>query len=424
MAIFELKGTRLVPASLGVIAGTPERRAAMEAAGLQLVDILRRPLLTVVRDRVAGGDSLVALDATGQVVTIEILDALDADRLLTAMSRASTNVAGGWGRLATRYPGGADALRSDLEAMRGSTPSQVASPRLILLAARVPEDLRASLLVLTGSAVEIHELSVRKGEDGRTFVAVEPLAPQAPASSDGAGSSAGRRTRGPEPLHVAPAVPAPSSLPAPFSDSLSAPAPSSLPTRASSLPAPPSPLSAPQVPAPRREPVAPRETSPFREPTPYREPTPRPYSSGRSAPQTGLDAITVNTSPFGDSGRTESLLPHAHSPMPPDLGHRSPSATLGAAPTIPAGEESEAALAFLAAKIRTPATLVWHRRRRGIHHRATLRGDGTIVLANGTVHRDPSAAANAAQHTQDVDGWRVWQLGEDGPSLADILESL
>ena len=88
---------------------------------------------------------------------------------------------------------------------------------------------------------------------------------------------------------------------------------------------------------------------------------------------------------------------------------------------MPSGEESEAALAFLAAKIRTPATLVWNRRRRGIHHRATLRGDGTIVLANGTVHRDPSAAANAAQHTQDVDGWRAWRIGEHGPSLAEML---
>lgn len=409
MTIFELKGTRLVPASLGVTVGSPERSAAMEAAGLQVVDVLRRPLLTVVRDRVDGGDSLVALDATGQVVTVEILDVLTAERLLAAMSRAGTNVSGGWGRLATRYPGGADALRTDLEALRGSTPAQVASPRLVVLAAQVPNDLRASLLVLTGSAVEVHELSVRAGDGGRIFVTVEPLAPQAPAGSDGVGASGGRRSRTSETLHVTPPAPAPG--PAPRGE------PAFHDYALRSEPAPFRDYSR------RSESVPARDYPPRAEP-PRAEPAPSPYAPSQMPAHSGMDAITVNTASFLDPDRSGPMAPHAHSPMSAALGHRSPSAVLGAAPTVPAGEESEAALAFLAAKIPTPVTLVWHRRRRGIYHRAVLRSDGTIMLANGTIHRDPSAAANAAQHTQDVDGWRVWHVGEDGPSLSEVLESL
>ena len=66
-------------------------------------------------------------------------------------------------------------------------------------------------------------------------------------------------------------------------------------------------------------------------------------------------------------------------------------------------------------------TLVWQRMRRGIHHEAVLNHDGVITLSNGMQFRDPSAAANAAQHTQDIDGWRVWRLGVTGPSLAELL---
>ncbi|MBE6481276.1 MAG: oxidoreductase [Actinomyces ruminicola] len=114
-------------------------------------------------------------------------------------------------------------------------------------------------------------------------------------------------------------------------------------------------------------------------------------------------------------------VPATSAPAGPNSGHRLDAAVLGAEPTVPSGEASERALAGIAQSIETPATLVWLRRRRGIDHRATLAADGTITLADGATFRDPSAAANAAQHTQDIDGWRVWRVGVGGPSLRDLL---
>ena len=105
-----------------------------------------------------------------------------------------------------------------------------------------------------------------------------------------------------------------------------------------------------------------------------------------------------------------------------DRNHRATAPVLGAQPTVPSGVQSAAVLASVAARIDTPVTLVWQRMRRGIHHEAVLSADGIITLSNGMRFRDPSAAANAAQHTQDMDGWRVWRIGAQGPALRDFIE--
>ena len=105
-----------------------------------------------------------------------------------------------------------------------------------------------------------------------------------------------------------------------------------------------------------------------------------------------------------------------------DRNHRAAAPVLGAQPTVPSGGQSAAALASVASRIDTPVTLVWQRMRRGIHHEAVLNHDGVITLSNGMQFRDPSAAANAAQHTQDIDGWRVWRVGAQGPALRDFIK--
>ena len=94
---------------------------------------------------------------------------------------------------------------------------------------------------------------------------------------------------------------------------------------------------------------------------------------------------------------------------------------LGAQPTVAAGQASAHALAAVASVVTTPAPLVWRSLRRGINHEAVLEAEGRIRLADGRVFTDPSLAANTVQHTQDVDGWRVWRVGQGGPSLGSLL---
>ncbi|SDN59389.1 hypothetical protein SAMN05216355_107101 [Actinomyces ruminicola] len=336
MALFDLKDDRLQPAVLGRPATDADRSAVLSAVRRQIAEVLHRPLLPVCWDQVVGGDALTALDAAGQVVTIEVIDVLDSTALLLAMARATNAACTGRAQLAARYPGGPSAFEKDWDRFRGSMPARAEpGPRLTLLTTEIAADVRTSFGMIAESGVELHELRVRSTEDGRALVSVEQLrtdaASQAPVLNWQAAAPAVETEDDPQP------------------DDATAP-------------------------------------------TPVIEP---------SSPQADVPATSA--------------------PAGPNSGHRLDAAVLGAEPTVPSGEASERALAGIAQTIETPATLVWLRRRRGIDHRATLAADGTITLADGATFRDPSAAANAAQRTQDIDGWRVWRVGVGGPSLRDLL---
>lgn len=137
-------------------------------------------------------------------------------------------------------------------------------------------------------------------------------------------------------------------------------------------------------------------------------------------------AALLASAPTTPSGPTAPSAPSPQAPQEPagaeaGVTHRSSAPVLGAAPTVAAGQASAQALAEVAAAVATPAPLVWRSLRRGINHEAVLEAEGRIRLADGRVFTDPSLAANTVQHTQDVDGWRVWRLGPGGPSLGSLL---
>jgi hypothetical protein len=59
--------------------------------------------------------------------------------------------------------------------------------------------------------------------------------------------------------------------------------------------------------------------------------------------------------------------------------------------------------------------------RRGQRLEATLRPDGLIQLADGSLFADPDlAAARAARSEGVVDGWRTWRLGDGGLTLTEV----
>ena len=159
------------------------------------------------------------------------------------------------------------------------------------------------------------------------------------------------------------------------------------------------------APAAQREPVAPPPTA--------------------VADSTRVSTMRLSTGSFrsqSEQERTSAYRRPAPAPeLSPNTGsHRSLAPILGAQPTVSA-DEAPAALAALARTLSTPATLRWFSVRRGIDHTALLTHDGVIVLSDGRTFTDPSMAAAAAQRAQDVDGWRVWRLGERGATLAELL---
>ncbi len=186
MSLFELDSGRLVPAQFGRTVPTGLTEEILESIRSQVLEIIARPLFPITwRDMSRQNDSafdvprLTALDATGQVVSVEVLEHLTSDALINSLSRLADTAALSWTDLALEYPGGVPAFRSGWLLFRDSMPpSPGAGPRLIMVVGTIDPAARAALEVLTASGVEVHEISYRQMSNGRTFLDVNPVGPR------------------------------------------------------------------------------------------------------------------------------------------------------------------------------------------------------------------------------------------------------
>lgn len=63
------------------------------------------------------------------------------------------------------------------------------------------------------------------------------------------------------------------------------------------------------------------------------------------------------------------------------------------------------------------------RPRVGEHYHATIRGDGTFVLPDGSEHASPSRAAMYAADLAAYDGWYAWRVPRlDGTKLHELRQ--
>ena len=176
MAMYELDGNHLLPVRLGRSADAITLSHSLVAIQRQIVDVLRRPLFPLAWDELDGGASLTALDATGQVVVVEVLERVDSTGLLAAMSRLTQAATAGRREIASRYAGGLGAFGQDWNEFREAMPAQVeAGPRLTILSASLEPDVVGGLGVLASSGLEIHEVDVRIVDESRIVVVVEKI---------------------------------------------------------------------------------------------------------------------------------------------------------------------------------------------------------------------------------------------------------
>ena len=176
MAMYELDGNHLLPVRLGRSADTITLSHSLVAIQRQIVDVLRRPLFPLSWEEVDAGASLTALDATGQVVVVEVLERVDSTGLLAAMSRLTQAATAGRREIASRYAGGLGAFSQDWNEFREAMPAQVeAGPRLTILSASLEPDVVGGLGVLASSGLEIHEVDVRIVDESRIVVVVEKI---------------------------------------------------------------------------------------------------------------------------------------------------------------------------------------------------------------------------------------------------------
>ena len=176
MAMYELDGNHLLPVRLGRSADAITLSHSLVAIQRQIVDVLRRPLFPLSWEELETGASLTALDATGQVVVVEVLERVDSTGLLAAMSRLTQAATAGRREIASRYAGGLGAFSGDWNEFREAMPAQVeAGPRLTILSASLEPDVVGGLGVLASSELEIHEVDVRIVDESRIVVVVEKI---------------------------------------------------------------------------------------------------------------------------------------------------------------------------------------------------------------------------------------------------------
>ena len=176
MAMYELDGNHLLPVRLGRSADAITLSHSLVAIQRQIVDVLHRPLFPLSWEELETGASLTALDATGQVVVVEVLERVDSTGLLAAMSRLTQAATAGRREIASRYTGGLGAFSQDWNEFREAMPAQAeAGPRLTILSASLEPDVVGGLGVLASSGLEIHEVDVRIVDESRIVVVVEKI---------------------------------------------------------------------------------------------------------------------------------------------------------------------------------------------------------------------------------------------------------
>ncbi|MDO5496220.1 MAG: hypothetical protein Q4G64_10925, partial [bacterium] len=184
MLLFEYDSGHLHAARLGANPRTDVDPEVMAAVRDSVLEIVGRPLFPVQWEGSRGSHAapsdphrLVAMDPSGQVVSVEVLAALDSVNLVAALARSGRTAAYGWVDLAGMYPRGAGAFRRDWNAFRESLPPRpIPGPRLYVVTGTILDDVRPALEMLADSGVEVYEVTQREASDGRTFVEVtEPF---------------------------------------------------------------------------------------------------------------------------------------------------------------------------------------------------------------------------------------------------------
>jgi hypothetical protein len=359
MPIFELDAGRPVLVQpMQPAAGTFPADTTSVVAN-HLGSLLGEPLFPVrTRQQGADGPHLLAVDAAGQPVVVEVVQMLDADALVRALRFAGAAARMSSTDLARAYHGGPERFATELVAFRENVPVAVAHAaarhgggRLLLVCSEVAENLAdvVEFLRQAGRQVEVLQVGVLRGADGRRYVDLSPLRPQVPV----------RRAVEPATLHMVSAGAA---------DTAS-------------------------------QPVV-RPDQPLRD---HR------HVQGGSADQPPA---------AGRTGLTWA------GPVP-SAGAAAPTGTFPSVLPVPVGPAAapppDPMLAALAGELATSTTLVWARQRRGQRFVVTLRADGLLQLPDGAVFAEPDAAAAAAAGSEyPVDGWRVWRIGDDGPTLAEL----
>lgn len=184
MAVFALNNGKLVTAPAfhdSDNEASAEALAAVRDSALELID---RPLFSVgwvtgdARDN--HQQSLIALDSSGQVVTIDVIDELTARGLIAAAARAGRHSEYTRRQLVDIHAHGTNEFLAEWNQFLDLTPPVAGKgPRLYLFVAHLADDAREPLLALMGVGVEAQQIIMHSGANG-ILVELADIARQRP----------------------------------------------------------------------------------------------------------------------------------------------------------------------------------------------------------------------------------------------------
>jgi len=366
MPLFEFEAGRLVPAQFGHVVSEPLDDEVLAAVRDQVLELLQRQLFPVTWHDGDTYPRLTALDGSGQVVCVEVLDSLDSAQLVSALGRASRTAARGTLELAQSYPRGVDAFRRDWATFREQLPPATSSgPRLHLLAAQITDDVREAVAAMEGSVL-VHELEVRAMSNGRMFIEVTELA-RSPIELPWV--LPGRPTPTLPPTDIAPAADSPASASAASGSPTSAGTPG--------------------------EPVNPE---------------------GAESQQSAASA--------GSAASADSAV-SAQSAASPAANDRPAAPAAAAVPLPPSTSDIDelTGMAMIGRALVEDTPIAWVIGG-AARAEAVFTPEGTIRLASGQVCSTPAEATAGIGAAARHDPWEAWRFGEEGPSLAEARDEV
>lgn len=376
----------------------PASTIEQPAVADQLDTLLGEHLMPLRLRSAPGADEpyLLAVDASGQPVVVEVVGVLDADTVVHALRHAGRAARMSTRDLAQAYRGGADRFASHLAAFRLTVPTTSllstfvrGGARLLLVCSHVPPGMDDVIEFLLQPGWHVDVLKVRVQDvDGQRVVDVSPIATAPPPhrTTEPWIARPGGQSRATEQTDR-------SGLYGPGNGVSETYAPDRYVSEDH--------YADRYVPPPSAAPNPPVRTPDFAVAMTSVAPGPFPDPRPVAPPRNGMDVPwRERPEPWRTGSRpVDRPSPRQFAPRP------------------------DPRLAVVADELGAPIALVWGRERSGEVHEALLRADGTLELTDGSRYADPDAAARAVSGSHwPVDGWRAWRIGSlRGPSLADLV---
>lgn len=392
MALFELESGRLIPAQFGTPVGHGLEMDVLESIRSQVLEVIDRPLFPVAwagdsGESGTGPHSLTALDASGQVVSVEVLSRLDPVSLVAAISRLGQVSGQGWMDLASQYPGGVQAFQTGWAEFREAMPPTTQpGPRLFLVVGEIDEGCYSALGVLFASGIEIHQISARQMSNGRRFLEVS----QVTSSSINYSRPQIGGHRAPAPQiswHV---------------DEESAP------QEAQVSPVPPAP-------------PAPPAATEVSEEVPTGDPEVEAIEGEESVENVG------NVEPQEDNPQEEASVEAEVSAgedggvAPEALAETAKEADAAASSTPQLLQKDAAGLRSISSLVGQDAVLLWSDDRGRIYE-ALLKEEGVIDPGDGQLTDQVQAVFEQVGGNSELDAWEAFRIGNlEGPTLAEAI---